>query len=1350
MFFGIIGLLIISGPPMHSRCRLTPFPVNISWTEDIPYEDVDKYRCLQAPNVDSSIDSDYHKTSSPWAKPVDNCFWPLDESNTRLCSFDNSGLNRCYHNTERLPTSLWRWCGSNFDGFGNPRFSDKDIMRSATFIIDLNYGYTVFDNIGFAVLTIFQCVTMEGWTSIMYMIQDSMSPQIGAFYFTVLIIIAAFGLVNILLAVLSNHFHASISERQTIGTQDRRPSLIAAVSSFSDSYFNLTKFSLMFSQLEHEYDWQVSLKLFLNSPVFSNTITASIVLNALALCLVHYPSESSFDVGLELINALFTFLFSIEMILKLCANGVIAYMRSGMNLFDATIVIVSLADIISSPPVLFGGPQNSNGGAITALRCFRIFRIFKMFGRWSNMRILVKRIVSIVNQTMNLIALLLLFLFICTLIGMQFFANRLRFRDNGTVIKEIQSEEWKNAGDWPRSNFDDFTHSFATVFQIMTTENWNNVMYDCWRATGPAATLFSIFMIIVGNYFLINLFMAIILNEFDNESDDSVSDTDEVVESNHRRKEALENYTLTNECMELETSVLSRNYKVVSSELVSGGTISPKNDEDLRRTGDLNSPENAPTNLFIVRQCFDKIKFYSAQMLEWYYFETLIVWTIIISCLILALDNPLLNPDDALPTALRIMGVIILCIFIVEMVLKIIVHGFIMSPTSYLRNGWNQIDFIVIVTSVIDVLLIGGGLDSLRALRALRALRPLRALRAFRAFRAFRALRPLRLVNRSSGLKVVINTIFASIPDVAIVFVLCFIFYVIFGIICVSYFKGGLRACQGETFDSVISPNAHYMSILINPKPWHELEPSEKDLFGYYSPLWSSPNDCQRGPDGSWPTVDQPCCTDYSTIASVITSKSICHCWHGVWGKQNGQSFDNIAEGLFTLFQMSTTEGWVDTMYAMTDNRGIDMQPVRDFSPGWVYFCVLFMIVGSFFALNVFVGVVVNNFNAMKKRNLEEGNVSVFMTEKQQAWAETYSILSTLKPKRVPTRPPRRHYPRRRRAFDICESSLFSNSIAWCIVLNTIVMSMNYFGESDNYGFSLQIMNLIFCIIFTAEQLLKLFAYQREFLEDYANIFDMFVVICIDIGIIVSFSESKNRIIVLLQILRIARLVKYASTIPSVGTMIDTVTGTISSIGNLSLLMLLLFFIYAVMGMNIFAKIEFGNNYDEHANFRDFGTSLLLLFRFATGESWNYVMYDMVASRAGCVTDPMYNASYCGFSDHPGCIPLNGCGSALAYPYMISFTVIISLVFINLFIGIVLEGFENANDLKCALTTADIKLFMECWSKYDPKGTFFITTVQLEKLIQNLPPSLQRSDHEFGDIKTVRKFIRKQLVDAAE
>ena len=66
---------------------------------------------------------------------------------------------------------------------------------------------------------------------------------------------------------------------------------------------------------------------------------------------------------------------------------------------------------------------------------------------------------------------------------------------------------------------------------------------------------------------------------------------------------------------------------------------------------------------------------------------------------------------------------------------------------------------------------------------------------------------------------------------------------------------------------------------------------------------------------------------------------------------------------MISMFGMITTEGWLDVMFAVVDSNKIDLVPERNLHPGYIVYFGIFMIVGSLFILNLFVGVVINTFN---------------------------------------------------------------------------------------------------------------------------------------------------------------------------------------------------------------------------------------------------------------------------------------------------------------------------------------------------------------------------------------------------
>lgn len=178
----------------------------------------------------------------------------------------------------------------------------------------------------------------------------------------------------------------------------------------------------------------------------------------------------------------------------------------------------------------------------------------------------------------------------------------------------------------------------------------------------------------------------------------------------------------------------------------------------------------------------NKFRFFIAKIVKSKYFEMFILTLIAISSILLALDNPLNDPESNLVAFLRISDIILTIFFLFESVSKIITFGFALnSDQSYLRNGWNVIDFIVVIVSVISLSITSNKLKIVKILRLLRVLRP------------------LRVISRNKGLKIGIQALFMAIPSIFNVIIVGLLFFLIFGIIGVNYFKGQFFSCQFST-----------------------------------------------------------------------------------------------------------------------------------------------------------------------------------------------------------------------------------------------------------------------------------------------------------------------------------------------------------------------------------------------------------------------------------------------------------------------------------------------------------------------------------------------------------------------
>jgi hypothetical protein len=273
-------------------------------------------------------------------------------------------------------------------------------------------------------------------------------------------------------------------------------------------------------------------------------------------------------------------------------------------------------------------------------------------------------------------------------------------------------------------------------------------------------------------------------------------------------------------------------------------------------------------------------------------FDMFILLLIAISSILLALDNPLNDPKSDLTSFLKYSDYILTSFFLAESLLKIIAFGLLFNgEVSYLRNGWNAIDFTVVIISIASLVISGN------------------KFKIVKIFRLLRILRPLRVVSKNKGLKIGIQALFSAIPRLFNVTIISLLFFIICGIIGITYFKGSFYSC-------------------------------------YFGP--SFPQEL-----------------NYDTYEYVKT-KFECLNLGGTW-KNADSHFDNMAEAISTMFQMSTTEGWIDVMNNGIDSVGIDMQPIIENNVYWSFFFMVFIFFGNFLILNLFTGVVCDTYNNEKE-----------------------------------------------------------------------------------------------------------------------------------------------------------------------------------------------------------------------------------------------------------------------------------------------------------------------------------------------------------------------------------------------
>ncbi|XP_042092438.1 sodium channel protein type 5 subunit alpha isoform X3 [Ovis aries] len=510
-----------------------------------------------------------------------------------------------------------------------------------------------------------------------------------------------------------------------------------------------------------------------------------------------------------------------------------------------------------------------------------------------------------------------------------------------------------------------------------------------------------------------------------------------------------------------------------------------------------------------------------------------------------------------------------------------------------------------------------------------------------KSLRTLRALRPLRALSRFEGMRVVVNALVGAIPSIMNVLLVCLIFWLIFSIMGVNLFAGKFGRCINQT---------------------------EGDLPLNYT-IVNNKSDCES----------------FNVTGELYWTKV----------KVN---FDNVGAGYLALLQVATFKGWMDIMYAAVDSRGYEEQPQWECNLYMYIYFVIFIIFGSFFTLNLFIGVIIDNFNQQKKKL---GGQDIFMTEEQKKYYNAMKKLGSKKPQKPIPRPLNKY---QGFIFDVVTKQAFDVSIMFLICLNMVTMMVETDDQSPEKVNILAKINLLFVGIFTAECIFKMVALRHYYFTNSWNIFDFVVVILSIVGTVLSdiiqkyfFSPTLFRVIRLARIGRILRLIRGAK---GIRTLLFALMMSLPALFNIGLLLFLVMFIYSIFGMANFAYVKWEAGIDDMFNFQTFANSMLCLFQITTSAGWDGLL------------SPILNTGppYC----DPNLPNSNGsrgnCGSpAVGILFFTTYIIISFLIVVNMYIAIILENFSVATEESTEpLSEDDFDMFYEIWEKFDPEATQFI------------------------------------------
>uniref|UniRef100_H2YFL8 Ion transport domain-containing protein n=1 Tax=Ciona savignyi TaxID=51511 RepID=H2YFL8_CIOSA len=470
-----------------------------------------------------------------------------------------------------------------------------------------------------------------------------------------------------------------------------------------------------------------------------------------------------------------------------------------------------------------------------------------------------------------------------------------------------------------------------------------------------------------------------------------------------------------------------------------------------------------------------------------------------------------------------------------------------------------------------------------------------------RVFRLLRALRPLRVISRAPGLKLVVQTLISSLKPIGNIVLICCAFFIIFGILGVQVLKGKFYRCVGPDLRNVTNKS----NCLANPNNnWVNRR------FSYQLPL-----------NGSLKQVFLTIPPEWLTYTGFLSKyPQLAHLHRAIFFNEY-ELLEYLSSFSLILSRIRSNLATSTVHWSMRHARGEQRLNFR-------------------------------RKTLSRAKNQFSNSLSSFADNTK--YYEEYG-------------------PARRALHDVCMNKYFEIGISIVIGINILTMAAEHYKQPKVLDQALKIANYFFTAVFILEAVLKLIALGfRRYFRDRWNQVDMLIVILSVVGIAVEalMTSGDERsllinptIIRVMRVLRIARVLKLLKVSKGIRSLLETVGNALPQVGNLGLLFLLLFFIFAALGVELFGTLSCDeahpcNGLSRHASFSNFGIALLTLFRISTGDNWNGIMKDTIRQE-------------CDASD--SCM-VNCCSSSIISPiYFVLFVMTAQFVLVNVVVAVLMK-----------------------------------------------------------------------------
>lgn len=356
-----------------------------------------------------------------------------------------------------------------------------------------------FDNIFVAILTLFEVSTLEGWVDVMYQAQDAVGVDkqpiqdhifYAAWFFVVFIFIAAFFLNALFVGVVFDTFRTLRDQYTGFGM------LTAEQKLWVETEMLVLRAQPTVRPRPPANKIRRRLWLLVHWKHWDTIIYGTIVMNIMALCVTHQNEPEWLTDAILWTSVSCTAIFTMEAIIKIIGLSFRTYFSIRWNQFEFVIIVGSLIE------VLFLG-SGMDTSALRSLRIFSVARLIRLVRTIKTLKTLLRILLISLPSLINVGTLLALMYFVFAVLGTKLFGTVPHGRCLGR-----------------HANFETFPTAFLTLFRVSTGEDWHCLEHDIIKNGPPGidatnfASLYFVLFFFLGTYITLNLFIAVILDNF--------------------------------------------------------------------------------------------------------------------------------------------------------------------------------------------------------------------------------------------------------------------------------------------------------------------------------------------------------------------------------------------------------------------------------------------------------------------------------------------------------------------------------------------------------------------------------------------------------------------------------------------------------------------------------------------------------------------------------------------------------------------------------------------------------------------------------------------------------------------